>query len=73
MASVPKHTTTTFTRHEWIIGEGTEHCIARDLRDGIYFAEQEMTKLGVDTSYDDAYNVRAGDGGEVILYVAVKS
>lgn len=69
----PKHVTKTVTRHEWIIGdEYEEHMTARDLADGIFSAERDMKELGIDTSYDDAYMVRVGDGAEVILYVDVK-
>lgn len=65
----PRHTVKDITRHEWVIGEGDRATTARDLKDGIALAEHDMAELGVNLNFDDAYRVRGGDCGEVILYV----
>jgi hypothetical protein len=74
MANIPKHTVTIIRRHSWeITHDGGGAIIARDLRDGIFFAEKEMQeKYDVDTSYDDAYSVTVGDES-VILRVDEES
>jgi len=68
MADIPHHRVITVEKHEWVIGDGERELTARQLRDGIFFAQKEMEELGIDVSYDDAYHVRTGDN-EVILYV----
>lgn len=70
--NTPNHIITKVTKHEWVIGESDSPTTARDMRDGILCAQRDMQELGVDTSYDDAYMVRAGDGGEIILFVEVE-
>jgi hypothetical protein len=45
---------------------------AKEFTYGINVAQQEMESLGVNMSYDDCYHVRAGDVGEVILYVEIE-
>jgi hypothetical protein len=73
MAEIPKHTVSTTKRHEWAIGDdGEPSSIARTLRDGIFFAQKAMTELGLDVEYDDAFNWRAGDGGQIILFVDIE-
>lgn len=72
MADIPKHVVKTLERHEWIIGDGDGPMTARMLRDGLYFAQQEMENMGVDISYDDAYMVIA-DGYQIILRKEVAS
>lgn len=69
--NTPRHLVTNITRHEWIIGDSGSPTTARDLSDGIHTATAAMMALGLDLSHDDAYMVRAGDGGEVILYADV--
>ena len=70
MADIPTHVVTTRERHEWTIGDGDGPLTARQLRDGIFFAQQDMEKLNINTSYDDAYEVIA-DGYQIILRVEV--
>jgi hypothetical protein len=73
MADIPKHTVTTIKRHEWTIGaDYSESSIARTLRDGLHFAQKEMEELGVNVEYDDAFEWRAGDGGQIVLFVDVE-
>jgi hypothetical protein len=61
-------------RHEWVIGdEYSEKTTARDLQDGVRSAENDMKALGVDLSYDNAYHMRAGDGGQIVLFVEISS
>jgi hypothetical protein len=71
MAFIPKHTTSTVTRHIWTIGDGNGPIIARELRDGIYFAQKAMEEMGIDISTDDAYKV-IGDDYQVDLIVDVE-
>lgn len=70
--NTPTKTTTTIVRHAWTIGEESQPTTARDLSDGIFSAQRDMEALGVDLSYDDSYYVRAGDGGEIVLYVDIE-
>jgi len=70
--NTPKHTKTTIVRHEWTIGESGSPTTARDLSDGIMVAQSDMQALGIDTSYDDAYHVRAGYETEIVLFVDVR-
>ena len=72
MADIPKHVVRTVKKHEWIIGnEYSESITARELRDGIFFAQQDMSKMGVKVEMDDAYKVTVGDG-QIILSVEVE-
>lgn len=66
---LPRHKESTIVRHEWIIGTESEHTDAKTFRMGIHHAQNEMDNLGVHTENDDAFKVRAGEGGEVILYL----
>lgn len=68
----PRHTTTTVTRHEWVIGREDGATDAKTFTYGINQAQREMKELGVDLAFDDCYRVRAGDGGQVILFVEVE-
>jgi hypothetical protein len=68
MAYTPRHVVKKLERHEWIIGDGDGPVTAREFRDGIYFAHMEMEELGIDVSYDDAYEVTA-DGYEIVISV----
>lgn len=72
MADIPKHVVETVKKHKWIIGdEYSDSMTARQLRDGIFFAQQEMEELGINTQYDDAYKVEVGDN-QIILSVETK-
>jgi hypothetical protein len=70
--NTPARRTSTITRHEWVIGSGSQPMDAKEFTYGINVAQQEMESLGVNMSYDDCYHVRAGDAGEVILYVEIE-
>lgn len=61
MPDMPKHEVEVVKRHKWIIGNGDGPVTARQLREGIFFAQKEMEKLGVDIEYDDAYSVVGSD------------
>lgn len=71
--NTPVRTETRITRYEWTIGEESEPTTARDLNDGIFVAQKEMQDLGVDLGSDDCYYARAGDGGQIILYVDIEN
>jgi hypothetical protein len=72
--NTPDHKVTTVSKHEWIIGKEDHPTTFKDLHDGIWFAQNEMTdNLGIDLSHDDAYHVRAGEGGQIILFVEIES
>ena len=73
MADLPKHVVKTVTKHQWIIGdEYSDSMTARQLRDGIFFAQQDMEELGINTQYDDAYRVEVGDN-QIILSVETET
>lgn len=73
MATSPKHTSKHIVRHEWAIGsDSDEFSYADALRDGIRFAQIEMENLGVDLETGDAFKWRAGDGGQIVLYVDIE-
>lgn len=67
----PQHKVSTVEHHEWVIGEEGTPTTAKDFYDGIYLARNQMEKLGVILSFDDAFFVKAGDGGQVILFVDI--
>ena len=71
MPEVPTKREIVTTRHEWVIGVESRSTDAKDFAYGVHCAEKDMDSLGVNLSFDDAYHVRAGDGGEVILFVDV--
>lgn len=71
MADIPKHEIKTVKRHKWIIGDGDGPLTARQLRDGIFFAQKEMEEMNIDISYDDAYTVIA-EGYQIELVVEVE-
>ena len=74
MVNTAQHKVTKIFHHEWIIGDEYEaSTTAKDLHDGIWSAENEMRDMGIDLSYDDAYHFRAGDGGQIILFLDRKS
>jgi hypothetical protein len=68
MADLPQYQQVIVIRHEWVIGDGESPLLARQLRDGIFFAEKEMEERGFDTKYDDAYYVRTTEDNQVVLY-----
>lgn len=71
--NTPTHVKTKITRHEWVIGhDHLPSTYNRDFHDGILVAERQMKELGVDLSYDDAYQVRSGDGGQIVLFVDIE-
>lgn len=67
-----KHKVKKIVHHEWTIGDESTPLTYKDLHDGIFLAQEEMKRLGVNLDWDDAYHVKAGDGYEVILYVDIK-
>lgn len=71
MPDMPKHEVDVVKRHKWIIGDGDGPLTARQLRDGIYFAQKDMESLGIDTAYDDAYLVVA-EGYQIELIAEVE-
>jgi hypothetical protein len=71
MPDVPKKRVTSKTRHEWVIGREDQDTDAKNFRFGLHDTYKEMEALGVNLENDDAFHVTAGDGGEVILYVAL--
>lgn len=72
MADLPKHEVEVVKRHKWIIGdEYSDSMTARELRDGIFFAQKDMEEMGINTGYDDAYKVEVGDN-QIILTLEVK-
>lgn len=72
MADLPKHVVKSVKRHQWIIGdEYSDSMTARELRDGLFFAQKDMEAMGVDINYDDAFRVSVGDN-QIILSVEVE-
>lgn len=72
MADLPKHVIKSVKRHQWIIGdEYSDSMTARELRDGLFFAQKDMESMGVDINYDDAFRVSVGDN-QIILSVEVE-
>lgn len=67
-----KHGVVVIERHEWVVGTESEPADAKTFGFAMSSIHGEMAELGVDLSYDDAYHVRAGDGGEVVFYVDIK-
>lgn len=72
MPNVPSKEVIKTKRVEWTIGESDGPTDAKDFRFGLHHIYKEMENLGVDLTYDDAFYVRAGDGGEIILYVEIE-
>jgi hypothetical protein len=72
MPDLPKKRTIKTTRHEWVIGVDSEPTDAKNFRFGLHTAYEEMSKLGVNLEFDDSFHVRAGEGGEVILFIDVE-
>lgn len=64
---IPKKVVKKKMVYEWIIGKESRPTSKRTFLDGIDFATREMNTI-VDLTFDDAYHVRAGDGGEIIIY-----
>lgn len=72
MVDIPKHVVKTVKAHQWIIGdEYSDSMTARELRDGIFFAQEGMLNLGVKIEMDDAYKVTVGDN-QIILTVEIE-
>jgi hypothetical protein len=61
-----------FTRYEWVIGVEEHPTSARDLQAGIICAQQDMESMGLSLDSDDCYWVRAGEGGEIIIFREVQ-
>ena len=72
MPDLPRHVVKSVKRHQWIIGsEFSNSMTARELRDGLYFAQKDMQSMGIDTGSDDAFRVSVGDN-QIILSVEVE-
>jgi hypothetical protein len=69
MPNVPTKKVNTTARISWTIGQEDRPTDAKDFRFGLQYIYAEMQKLGVDRGLDDAFFVKAGDGGEIIVYV----
>lgn len=72
MPDVPVHRKVKKVTHEWVIGQADRPTDAKTFRFGLHHVTTEMEELGIDLEYDDAYYVRAGDGGEIILFTEIK-
>lgn len=66
--NIPKHVKKTVTRHEFIIGEEDRPTDARTFTDGIGWVQRKLAEMGIRNS-DDMYYVRAGEGGQVIIFL----
>lgn len=72
MVDIPKHVVKSVKVHQWIIGnEDSDSMTARELRDGIFFAQEGMLNLGVKIERDDAYKVKVGDN-QIFLTVEIE-
>lgn len=72
MPNIPQYRTTEVETHSWTIGHAYGPTDAKEFRFGLHYVYQEMEKLGVDLSFDDAFRVTAGDGGEIIFSVTIE-
>ena len=70
MANIPKKTVSRHVRHSWTISNDYGPITARDLRDGMFFAEKDMTSLGIDVESDNGYHVFVSDD-KLTLYVDI--
>jgi hypothetical protein len=68
LPDIPKHSVSFTARHEWTIGTEERPADAKNFEYGLHSIKGMMKDLGFSLEHDDAYHVRAGDGGEVIVY-----
>lgn len=72
MPDIPKHRKIRTTRYEWVIGNEDGPTDAKNFRFGLHDVYNQMNALGVDLEYDDSFHVRAGEGGEVVLFIDIE-
>lgn len=69
MTNLPTKRTKTRTVHEWVVETPVD---AKTFGFALTHIHGELSMLGVDTRFDDAFHVRAGDD-EIVFYVEVES